>query len=1299
MKKTTNIFKFAITIALVLITTSTVAQIYQNPTVAASADRRRRIDSTLLIPTGCGAPWLLSTLDLAQKHAAEYFDSCNHRKYVYDPKLNLWDTIHVGAAGVAVVAPDKEILFGTGTSYTSSPDWLINTSGGSGLAKVGLNVANPLDALHVDGSIRLRNGAGGGIRTQNGKTRVGDWAGQGNGNVFDVDDLNYLLKFSGSASATDFTIDDANATMYVDDILHDYKVGFNTNVPDSNFTNIGSIRLDNGRAQPNYVLTSTGTNGGADWMPGMFTFDATVEFSVNANPNTGGTTFNPNTPNLTTVIYVSTINGSQWTWNGTAYVTYTPIGWGTFGNSGTDPATHFIGTTDNKGLRFRTNNITAGYLDIVNFNTSFGASSLKNNSTGQQNIALGQQSLFTNTSGGSNIAIGLNAMYFNTTGGSNIAIGTGALTLNTTGSGNTAINGGLGSNTTGYDNVGIGNNALGFNNTGFRNTAVGFQSFYRGTTGQHNTMVGADAFVTANTASFNTGIGALLGSVATGSYNTIIGAQAASTMTTGHHNTFLGDSTGLGLTTGSNNTILGARVTGLSTTLANNVILADGAGNIKGQATSAGAWRYQNYGAGTFTGTPTYNLQVDASGNIIEGAIASAGADALGTYLVQTATNAPANAQIMASLATGLVKNTTTTGVQSIAVAGTDYQLPITNPVTGTGTLNFVPKWSSSSALGNSLITDNATTVGIISPATTTTGLDISSSTITTGALATFTNTGTAAASNTKKVLSIVSSGANATSSQTVTGQSISVTNTGTTNTNVGLSVSASGATTNYGLLVPNGIVGIGTSTPTSTTTLEVSSSTSTKLIDFIDAGTSQTRLFINRNGGGGFSNRNSQFSIGIIDAGLNAAIRFLTLGSGKSYIDAYSEGSTKATNYDLVIGSRGNNTTNSITNNTTFDEGTNVQIGFETNTIPSSILTLNTLKRGFLLPRLTNTQMQAISSPATGLLVFNTDSATIHGYNGSNWQKYLTANASGNVGIGTTTPTRLLQVGSINPVISLKQATTNQEYSMRVGLGTGLSSQKWDLYDNTSGVSILSASSSSSNGAKVAIGTTSPYASSVLYAKGGSSGANIDAQADSTKLDEGNIEVMSSDYTNGKGLALRHWGNVGVAGGSTILGHTKRNLALLDFTEDTAIIRTNTIAPLFFGINNVERMRLDSSTLSVSKIRGYLNSPSITVNTAGAGTGATASLSANSSDVAGELTVSTGSAPSAGIYICQVTFASSYSTAPFVTITASSDDAGSSNNGWYVTTTTTGFKIYSNSNGNDPLASASLKFMYHVIQ
>jgi len=98
---------------------------------------------------------------------------------------------------------------------------------------------------------------------------------------------------------------------------------------------------------------------------------------------------------------------------------------------------------------------------------------------------------------------------------------------------------------------------------------------------------------------------------------------------------------------------------------------------------------------------------------------------------------------------------------------------------------------------------------------TTGTGLALTSSTVTTGNLMSLTNTGTVATSNTKNVLSIVSSGANGTASQTVTGQTISVTNTGTTNTNVGLNVTASGATNNYAALF-TGNVGIGTTAPIS---------------------------------------------------------------------------------------------------------------------------------------------------------------------------------------------------------------------------------------------------------------------------------------------------------------------------------------------------------------------------------------------------------------------------------------------------------------------------------------------------
>ena len=136
--------------------------------------------------------------------------------------------------------------------------------------------------------------------------------------------------------------------------------------------------------------------------------------------------------------------------------------------------------------------------------------------------------------------------------------------------------------------------------------------------------------------------------------------------------------------------------------------------------------------------------------------------------------------------------------------------------VTGTGTANNMTKFTGTSAIGNALMTDDGSVVTLASHATSGNGLAITNSAGTSGSLVALTNTGTAAASNTKNVLAIVSSGANGTSSQTVTGQTISVTNTGTNNINVGLNVTASGATNNYALLA-TGLVGFGTSTPNAT--------------------------------------------------------------------------------------------------------------------------------------------------------------------------------------------------------------------------------------------------------------------------------------------------------------------------------------------------------------------------------------------------------------------------------------------------------------------------------------------------
>lgn len=59
-------------------------------------------------------------------------------------------------------------------------------------------------------------------------------------------------------------------------------------------------------------------------------------------------------------------------------------------------------------------------------------------------------------------------------------------------------------------------------------------------------------------------------------------------------------------------------------------------------------------------------------------------------YIIQTSDSSLSNAQVLGNLATGILKNTTTTGVVSIAIAGTDYYSP-NNPtiIKDTDTVNF----------------------------------------------------------------------------------------------------------------------------------------------------------------------------------------------------------------------------------------------------------------------------------------------------------------------------------------------------------------------------------------------------------------------------------------------------------------------------------------------------------------------------------------------------------------------------------------------------------------------------------
>ena len=193
--------------------------------------------------------------------------------------------------------------------------------------------------------------------------------------------------------------------------------------------------------------------------------------------------------------------------------------WRTTGNTGTNPTTNFLGTTDSQDLVLRTNNLerlrltTTGRLEFNNtFNNIFignDAGLSDNLAFNHGNIAIGQEALMTNFVSSSNTAIGNGAMKLSTGLGTSVAFGNSAL-------GN-AVNG--------NNSVAIGRNSLLNNLNSVRNTAVGSNAIGGGTAGTNNTAIGykAGTFTEENGSVF---IGSLADEQNAGGQNVVIGFQA-----------------------------------------------------------------------------------------------------------------------------------------------------------------------------------------------------------------------------------------------------------------------------------------------------------------------------------------------------------------------------------------------------------------------------------------------------------------------------------------------------------------------------------------------------------------------------------------------------------------------------------------------------------------------------------------------------------------------------------------------------------------------------------------------------
>ena len=481
-----------------------------------------------------------------------------------------------------------------------------------------------------------------------------------------------------------------------------------------------------------------------------------------------------------------------------------------------------------------------GGIDIAGTN---GISYPSSDSTAGGSIAIGVSALASQSTSAAyrNTVIGYQALSASgmTTGSTqNTAIGYQALQNDASGTQNTVI---------GYQAGQAHNAANGTNGSG--NTIIGVQAFRNGAGGS-NVAIGAGAMGNAGSnASYNNVVGTGSGGSITGGRNEVLGTGAAGNLGSGGSNVIIGDSVANStLTTGSNNILIGTS-SSVDTPASNtsnfidigNVIFATGAtgtlsspaGNVGIGTTSPGAGLdvavagaastpgVQVNGAWFTTGTGSTNtpqLLVEPSGT--SSSTWSTQGTGLGVNAASGFSGNLIDLQVNGSSVFSVSSNGTITGTLSNAsvdwaapgtIGGTTPAAAAFTTVTDTGytqsTGNFAMSGTGNFTTGTGTVSLNgATTVAANQNLTMASG---------TGQFAqTYTGTSNAAAITANSLGSGTAALTIGSSSTSGTVYGIKSSLTGAATTNVAGYFSATGATNNYGLLVPSGNVGIGTTSP-----------------------------------------------------------------------------------------------------------------------------------------------------------------------------------------------------------------------------------------------------------------------------------------------------------------------------------------------------------------------------------------------------------------------------------------------------------------------------------------------------
>ncbi len=346
-------------------------------------------------------------------------------------------------------------------------------------------------------------------------------------------------------------------------------------------------------------------------------------------------------------------------------------------------------------------------------------------------IGLGTGIDYSSWAGYGEIAIGTRGTLINSIGSGNIGIGDKALNFNTTGNNNVAI-GGTGSllnNYIGNDNITIGNQSMNQNIDGSDNVSVGSDSLYNNVSGNRNVAIGQQSGYN-NGGSSNVFIGRIAGFNHLGSNSIFIGENSDFPDTSQNYvlsvgnliyGSISGKTVGINVTAQTNTLHVSAstnpvRFEGLQLSSNTRYLVADGNGvvtyrNLPGSSASDCFGTFYTSaisgcspvtiltplnatGGLNVTGTTNFTNTVDFSGGLTATTISAT------TYQ-----NLP-----VSGLTQGSNITITNNGNGNYTISSTGGG---GGGVTGSGTANYLTRWTGTTALGNSQIRDDGTNVGV----------------------------------------------------------------------------------------------------------------------------------------------------------------------------------------------------------------------------------------------------------------------------------------------------------------------------------------------------------------------------------------------------------------------------------------------------------------------------------------------------------------------------------------------------------------------------------------------------------